>query len=83
VQQSSKILAFLYAVLGLITVPFGILVALFDQEKVLGSGLVVFYLCPPMIYLVIGYFVGLIGFWVYNVIASRLGGFEFELRDVE
>ncbi len=81
VQQSSKVLAYLYGVFGLIFVPLGILIALFDRDQVLGSGLVIFYVCAPFIYLVFGYFFGLIGFWVYNFIASRAGGIELELQE--
>ena len=81
VQQSSKVLALLYGALGLIFVPFGILIALFDREGVLGNGMVMTYICAPLIYLVIGYIVGLIVFWVYNFIASRTGGIEVELKD--
>jgi hypothetical protein len=83
VKQSSKVLALLYGVTGLIFVPIGILIAYYDRDRVFGTGLVITYLCSPIIYLVIGYIVGLLGFWVYNFIAKRTGGIEFELKDIQ
>ena len=77
IQQSSKVLALLYGALGLIFVPFGILIALFDREGALGTGKAMTYICAPLIYLVIGLFV----FWVYTIIARRTGGIEVELKD--
>ena len=81
IRQSSKVLALLYGVFGLFFVPFGILIALVDGGEALGMGLIMFYICAPIFYVVLAYVSSLIGFWVYNFIAQRVGGIEFELKE--
>ena len=82
IKQSSKVLAMLYGVFGLVFVPFGILVSIIDGGETLGFGLILFYLCAPLVYVLIGYVMSLISFWVYNFIAKRFGGIEFELKEI-
>lgn len=82
VGQSSKVVALLYGVFGLIFVPIGILLALLDRERMFPTFLLGFYLCAPFIYAVLGYVFSLIGFWFYNLIAGGVGGIEFELKDL-
>jgi hypothetical protein len=36
-------------------------------------------LIMPLLYGIIGFFSGLIGAWVYNIVAKRIGGLELEL----
>ena len=36
----------------------------------------------PLLYTLIGFVFTLVGAWVYNVIAARIGGFEFTTVEV-
>jgi TM2 domain-containing membrane protein YozV len=48
----------------------------------LGRTLILYFLCAPIFYLVIGFVTSLVMFWGYNLIARITGGIEFELKEV-
>ena len=78
--QNAKMVAVLYAIMSL---PFlAIMYAaggLFNQRGLsLVSGL--FFV---VIYVVSGFVFALIGGWIYNLVASMVGGFEFTTAEVK
>jgi hypothetical protein len=84
----AKTLGVLYAALGLL---FGALVALFSMAAPgmgfgRGGGFfpmmggVASIIVLPIIYGVIGFVVGLITAWIYNMVAGATGGIEIELN---
>ncbi|WP_339730486.1 hypothetical protein [uncultured Gimesia sp.] len=81
ILQSSKIMTAIYVLFGFIYTLIGIPLILFGEGpmKIVG----IFYLFGPV-------FMGLFGFlffaffaWIYNVLASVLGGFEYEVKTIE
>src|SRR5688572_20138549 len=82
ILQTGKIMGILYALLGLLAVPFGLLAfAMGDTEPEL-RGLSFVYLCAPVIYGVMGFIFGILTAWLYNLIAGWVGGIEFEMTQV-
>ena len=77
VHQTSKVLAVLYALMGLVLVPFFLLASFMGPEAG-GFGLG-FALLLPVIYGALGYVFVALGCWLYNVGASRVGGIELVL----
>lgn len=77
VHQTSKVLAALYALMGLVLVPLFLLVSFASPEGA-GVGLG-FALLLPLIYGALGYVFVALGCWLYNVVASRVGGIEMVL----
>lgn len=81
ILQSSKIMTAIYVLFGFIYTLIGIPMVLFGEGgmKIVGG----IYLFGPV-------FMGLFGFlffvffaWIYNLLASVLGGFEFEVKTIE
>ncbi len=79
-------LAVLYGVLGLLIIPFFLLMTAFAshmhaQQRLgifaLGAGFVIFV---PVIYAAMGFILGVIGAWVYNLVAKWIGGIEVEVE---
>jgi hypothetical protein len=77
VVQSSKTIALLYTLLGLVLAPFLIVASLLTGD---GSG-VVAGLFAPILYGVLGFVGSAIGFFCYNLVATRVGGIEVVLTD--
>ena len=76
--QSAKVMAVLYLVMSL---PFGLLFWLMPNPT--GAALPWWMLIVlPVGYMVGGFLFTLIGAWIYNVVASAVGGFEFTTHDV-
>ena len=77
--QSAKVMAALYFVCSF---PFIVILALsaFAGEQQ-SPGLVILILMP-VLYAFFGFLFTLIGAWVYNLIAARIGGFEFTTAEV-
>lgn len=83
--QLGKVLAVLYACLGLIVVPFMLLGVAFGIGSHQGSavvGSVFLAVLFPVIYGVIGFVGGLIIGFIYNLAAGWTGGVEFTVTDV-
>jgi hypothetical protein len=81
ILQSSKIMSALYALMGFIYTLIGIPMVIFGSGGVRVIGTV--YLFGPVFMGVIGFIFFVIFAAIYNVLAGSLGGFEFELKDVE
>lgn len=84
IWQTTKIATILYAFVGLILVPFGCVFLLVPNPtnnpslRIIG----VTYLFGPILEGVFGLIFTAIGCWLYNIIAARVGGIEFELKEV-
>ena len=88
--QLGKILGVLYGLLSLLFVPFFLIfpiLAAFASESgtnppKLFSILVTlaFAIFLPLAYAVMGFVLGALGAWLYNLVAKWLGGIEFQIE---
>lgn len=89
--QLGKILAIIYGLFSLIMLPifglFAILGSLAPDSQGAGGGAgvaiglaLVFCLIMPFFYAIIGFLTGLVGGWIYNVVASWVGGIRVEVE---
>lgn len=84
--QLGKILAVLYGVGGLLAAPVFLLIGLAGSASgqntavpaVLGG--VVGAVLAPVIYAIMGFLIGVVGAFVYNLVAGWLGGIEVEVE---
>ena len=77
IGQTAKVVAVLYALMGLILVPVFWIAATFSpKETGFGPG---FALMVPILYGVGGFVVTALGCAIYNVVAGWVGGIEVEL----
>lgn len=80
VLQSAKVAAVLYLV---ISIPMCLLMLIPALMGHGGAGYsVVMLIVMPILYTLFGFIFTLIGAWVYNLVASRMGGFEFTTVEV-
>jgi len=81
IAQTSKVAALLYALFGLVLLPFGC----FFLTQVSGDRtnfmVGILYILAPVWYGLLGYVFTAIALWVYNLIAARIGGIEFDLKE--
>jgi hypothetical protein len=79
VMQSAKVMAGIYFV---ITIPVAVLIALF--ALIGGQGMLGLLMAVGMSlgYAVGGFLMSLLGAWIYNLVAARVGGFEFKTVEV-
>ncbi len=84
--QLGKMLAILYGIMGLLFMPFFLLMAAFashapTQQRVgfmaLGMGFALFF---PLIYAAMGFIFGALGALIYNLVAKWVGGIEVEVE---
>jgi hypothetical protein len=91
--QAGKVLGILYAAMSLLLVPIFLVMALvgaFAQPNQSNGGfgavaagfMIGMALLLPVMYGVVGFIFGVISAAVYNLIAKRVGGFEFEIEDL-
>ena len=80
VLQSSKIATALYVLMGFIYTLVGIPMVIFGGPKFRVIGIV--YLFAPVLAGILGFVFFVIFAWIYNFLAKRLGGVEFEVKDV-
>lgn len=78
VLQTSKVIAILYALFGLCFMPFGCFFLVADEPGMRIAALL--YLFLPIIYGVFGFIMVAIGSLIYNALAPRIGGVEFDLE---
>jgi hypothetical protein len=87
VMSFAKIMGFIYGCIGLIFVPFLLLFALIGtfagHKDVVFASLsplfgILMAILMPLMYGVMGFITGAIAAALYNLIANRVGGFEFE-----
>ena len=77
VGQTAKVVGVLYALIGVVLVPFVLIAAMYSPNKSgLGPGVA---LSLPIIYGVAGFIFTAIGCAIYNFVAGLVGGIEVEL----
>lgn len=81
ILQNAKVMAALYLVISLPFTLLMIIPALMGQGQGAGFSLAMLVLMP-LLYTLIGFVFTLVGAWVYNQIAARIGGFEFTTAEV-
>ena len=78
IGQTAKVVAVLYALMGLLFLPFFLAAAAFaPRETGFGTG---FALGLPIIYGVVGFIFTAIACAIYNFVAGFVGGIEVELE---
>jgi hypothetical protein len=84
--QLAKMLAILYGIMGVIFIPFFLIMTLVAshlpaQQRVgmmaLGTGFAIFV---PIIYAAMGFVFGALGALIYNLVAKWIGGIEVEVE---
>jgi uncharacterized oligopeptide transporter (OPT) family protein len=84
--QLGKMMGLCYGIMGLIFIPFFLLMSFFashapSQQRIgimaLGAGFAIFL---PFIYGAMGFIGGVISAFIYNVIAKWVGGVELEVE---
>lgn len=73
VFQSSKVMAVLYLVMSIPAVLIMMIPAVMTGE---GFSVLMLVLAP-ILYTVFGFIFTALGAWIYNLVARRIGGFEF------
>jgi len=77
VGQTAKVVGALYALMGVVFVPFVLIASLIAPEKPgFGAG---FALALPILYGVCGFIFTALGCVIYNFVAGLVGGIEVEL----
>ena len=76
--QNAKVMGVLYFVLS---IPFVLLMLAIPMPAEAGWSKIAFIIMP-IAYLVIGFLFTLVGTWFYNLVAARVGGFEFTTVEV-
>lgn len=79
VHQTSKVFAIMYFVIFLLFLPIGLAVYALAPPPQRNFGM--FFLVAPFLYAILGYLGVALFAALYNVIAPRVGGIEFELGD--
>jgi hypothetical protein len=81
VLQSSKIMTALYVLMGFIYSLIGIPMIIFGEDQIRMLGII--YLLMPVIMGIVGFVFFVIFAAIYNLLATWLGGFEFEVKNIE
>lgn len=81
ILQSSKILTVLYILMGFLYTLIGIPMLIFGGQQLHIMGIV--YICMPILMGVLGFVFFVIFAAIYNLLASWLGGFEVEVKDID
>ena len=77
--HNAKLMAVIYL---LFSIPFVLIMAIPVLMNEGAGGSVFVMLLMPVLYTIFGFVFTLIGAWVYNFIAARIGGFEFTTSEV-
>ena len=83
VMSCAKMMGAIYGCIGLIIVPFFLLAGF--TSLLSGHGSVAFLflvVLAPALYGAMGFVVGALMAWVYNLVARRIGGMKLELKPV-
>ena len=79
--QSSKMIVAMYAGFGLIYTFIGIFLLLFADNPI-WRGFAIFYILGPIWMGALGFVFFAVFAALYNFLASQLGGFEIEVKDI-
>ncbi|RKD32458.1 hypothetical protein [Thermohalobacter berrensis] len=83
-HQTSKVIATITAIISSVFALIGLFISLLVSFALPGDfpvGSLIMFIFIPLIYFAIGYLVIRIFTFLYNRIASRMGGIEFELSE--
>jgi hypothetical protein len=75
--QTAKVMAVLYLVISIPLMLFAVAPALYMHQPVAWGIL----LWMPVMYTVIGFVFTFLGSWIYNGVASKIGGIEFTISN--
>jgi len=79
ILQNAKVMGALYLVISIPLTLFMTIPAVLTQ----GAGVsILAMILMPLLYTAFGFVFTLFGAWVYNLIAARIGGFEFTTGEV-
>jgi len=81
VMQCGKVFAGIYLVLAIPLVLFMLLGSSFGGAESAGLG-IGGAIGMAILYPIFGFISGVIGAWLYNIVAKRIGGFEYTAVDV-
>ncbi|MDP2933779.1 MAG: DUF3566 domain-containing protein [bacterium] len=79
--QLGKILAVLYGLISILFVPFLIIGVIFEENS--NPAKIIFFIFIPILYIIGGFIVGIIGAAIYNLCAKFVGGIKITLEDEE
>jgi hypothetical protein len=80
--QTAKVMAVMYLVISL-PIAFFMQVPLFFGKHEPGDGTLWLMWLIPVFYTVFGFVFTFVGAWIYNGVASKIGGIQFTVADVE
>ena len=79
ISQCAKVTAGIYFVISLPIVVLFTLVAMISGKIAIGIGTLILI---PIAYALLSYLVGLLCAWIYNLVASRIGGFKYTAAEI-
>ncbi|MHB1670106.1 hypothetical protein [Thiomonas sp.] len=79
VHQSSKVIAAMYIIFTLPFALIGVIGMMFGAPSKFPFA---FFAMTPIIYGIIGYLFFALFCWLYNILASRIGGIEYETKEI-
>lgn len=79
VLQSSKVMAVLYLVLSLPMVLIMAIPTMIAGGEGISLAMLIF---APILYTIFGFIFTALGAWICNLVAARIGGFEFTTTEV-
>jgi hypothetical protein len=77
--QTSKVMAVMYLVISLPMLALAAIPAWLSGQ---GTNLWLMLILGPLLYTLFGFLFTLLGAWIYNLVAARVGGFEFTTAEV-
>ena len=77
--QTAKVIAVFYLVLSIPFLAIMALIMSFSHVPGMGFGMLLIF---PIMYAVMGFLFTLLGAWIYNLVASQVGGIEFTTEEV-
>jgi hypothetical protein len=77
--QTSKVMAAMYFVISLPILALSAIPAWLSGQ---GSTMWFMLILGPVLYTLFGFLFTLLGAWIYNLVAERIGGFEFTTAEV-
>lgn len=81
-HQSSKVMAVLYVIFTLPLAAVGVIALLAGYSDGHHGFNPWFMVGAPLIYGLVGYVFCVVGCWIYNAVARRIGGIEFTVTDL-
>ena len=86
VMSFARVMGILYGIMGLLFLPLFLIMSAVSgfsgqRDAALGAGVgLVFALAMPIVYGAMGFVMGALMAWIYNLVAGRWGGIELDLR---